>query len=226
MSKVIDGGDRVTDDSTLPAELRGKSPAEIVAYFGRREGLLQDELRTVKQKQTPAPKATPESADVKIDVFGDADRTIKQVIDSRVNDAVGRITTAAVPSLVAACRAECAAKHPDFAKFADEIDATMKGFDANGQITPLFWESTYNMIKGKRYDADLATAVASARNPVERTTPRQNDPPKPRQLSADERTVAAKFTMSDEEYAKAADRWESNEGRMPFTLSTKKKKIA
>jgi hypothetical protein len=119
--------------------------------------------------------------------------------------------------------------HPDWPRFAGEVDKRMMAMTPEAQMNPQYWEITYLTVKGEVADKLVAEGVTEALkardNPVERPTPKGTEPAKPKELSDDERRVAGKFGMGVDSYRKAADRYDSEEGRLPLTLDSKKPKV-
>jgi|SRR5215831_7768259 len=203
-----------TPGSNLPPELQGKSAEEVAAYFQRREQILQDRLRA------PKPPA-PEKKDTKFDMFGDPEGSVRRVVTNEVTEQVQRVTKVATPALVNACKITVRDAHPDYLRFAAEIEKRMSGMTPDAQCNPDYWEMTYKMVRGEQADKLMEEARAAERaamNPVERPTPKGSEAPKPRDLTEEELKIARKFGMTKEEYREAADRYDQTDGRLPLTL--------
>lgn len=215
----------------LPPELKGKTPQEIAAYYQRRESVLREQLRT-------APKAEPKKEDpkpaAKIDIFGgDADGSIRNVVSEQVREEVRRVAGVAQPGIIAGCRTAMRDAHPDlWPKIGAIVEERMAQMAPEAQMNPQYWEFTFAIVKGEHTDKLVTEArederrkaaeAAAAANPVERPTPKGGEPPKPRELSDGEKTIATKFGKSNEEYRKAAELYDSEDGKLPFTYDSKK----
>lgn len=218
----------LVDESALPPELRGKTTVEIQQYYARREQILADQVdrlqRIPPKKEDPPIKPN----EMKFDIFNDAEASVERKVNERVNEALTNATNVIGPGVIAGCKLAMANAHPkDWSRFAAEVDKRMKGFTADGQMNPEFWESTYKLVKGEMADTLVAEAETRTKNPVERPTPVGDAPAKPRELSERERTIATKFGMSNEQYVNAAKRLDTDEngrswGDLPFTLDSER----
>lgn len=203
----------------LPPELQGKTPAEIHAFYQRREEIWKDRLRTAP-KPAPVNTPAPTPADDKIDLFGDPEGSINRVVSRKVNEAVAAAAGQATPAIVSACRTACRENHPDYAKFAVDIEKQIDTLSPEAQMNPKYWELTYEMVKGRNADRLVAEAEERGRksvNPVETPTPKGSDPPKPRALSDEEKEQAKKFGMTEKEYLDSANRYDGQDGRLTLT---------
>jgi len=224
---IFDKADRtaISDDDHLPAELKGKTPREIMEHYERREALMQERLQ--RQQQTPPPRKD-EPVDDKIDMFNDpagsVDRVVTRKVNERMNAFEQRVSQNAAPAIINSCRLALRDRYPDYMRYAKEIDKRMATFTPEAQMNPEYWDYTYKLVKADAVDALVSEARADERaklNPVERSTPPGQKPPAPRELSDEEKSVAGKFGLSHEDYRAAAERYESTDGRLPITLDNR-----
>lgn len=205
----------------LPAELVGKTPEEIAEYYQERENILQDQLRTARQ--APPPRQDPPRKT--FDIFNDPEGSVTRTVDERVNERITEVTNVATPGLVAAARMACRDLHPDFGKFAGEIEKTMGGMSPQAQMNPQFWEVAYLTAKGKMADRMVEEAVTRATSPVERPTPPVEAPKEPRKLSAEEEQVAELLGISSDRYRQAGELYANKEGRLPVTVDSRSPRV-
>jgi hypothetical protein len=210
----------LVDNDALPPELVGKTPKEIAQFYARREQILIDRA----QRTPPERENQPPAKEEKFDIFNDAENSVTRIASREANEAVSRVANVAAPAVIASCRMLMKENHSDWAKIGPEVEKRMKGFTAEGQMNPDFWENTYKIVKGEMSDRLVEEAVQRAKNPVERSHPPSADPPAPRALTADELKYAGNFKMSAEQYRAAAERYESTDGTLPFTLDSAKPK--
>jgi hypothetical protein len=223
MSKVADPIFSKDDGKPkLPPELKDKTAEEVAAYYERREQILMDRMR-----QQPAPQPPPkkeEPVDDKIDLFNDPAGSIDRVVNRKVAAAADRVAGVINPALISACKITLKDAHTDYARFITEIEANMAKMTPEAQTNPDYWELTYQTVKGRHADELASEAEERGRksaNPVERSTPKGQDPPKPRTLSDEEKVIARKFDIDESHYIKAADRYDNSQD-LPLTLDSKK----
>src|SRR5262245_25010170 len=229
---IYDKADLTALEEELPPELKGKSPKEIIAHYERREALLTERARRAEQQQpqrTPPPKEEP--PDDRIDLFNDpagsVDRVVTRKVNERMNDFERRVSQNAAPAIINSCRLALRDRYPDYMRYASEIDRRMATFSAEAQMNPEYWDYTYKIVRGEQLEQRVEEARADERakaNPVERSTPSQSKPPKPRELTDEEKTVAGKFGMDSNEYRDAADKFTSTEGLLPITLDNRNRR--
>jgi len=221
---IFDKSDRTALEDDLPPELKGKTPKEIHDYYKRREEILLERSRHTAPPPPPPRREEP-VADEKIDIFGDPTGSINRVVDRKVNEQMNRIASTAAPAIINSCRLTLRERHADYPRFAQEIERRMASFTAEGQMNPEYWEITYKTVKGELADTLVTEALEDDRkrreNPVERPTPPGQKPPQPKDLSDEERKVAKKFGMTDEDYRNAQERYDREDGRLPFTMDTR-----
>jgi hypothetical protein len=206
-------GDRVAAPNTadpndgVPEHLRGKSPAEIVAFY--------------EAKQTPpGTSATdfwsnPEAA---------ARKTAEDVVDARLKagttpPAQSPPTQGASAEQVATAELLCERNHKDYPEFRDDVRKMVSNLPIEQQVKTITWETTFTFVKGIRYDSAIAAAEQRGRMPSEPVSPGSTPPSsgQPAALSSTEREVAAGLGLSPEAYQKGKERMEQN--KWPLTFS-------
>ena len=228
---IYDKADLTALEDELPAELKGKSPKEIIAHYERREALLNERARRAEQQQQRTPPPKEEPVDDRIDMFNDpagsVDRVVTRKVNERMNAFEERIGQNARPAIVNSCRLALRDRYPDYMRYAQEIDRRMATFSAEAQMNPEYWDYTYKIVRGEQLEQRVEEARADERakaNPVERSTPSQAKPPKPRELTDEEKTVAGKFGMNNDEYRDAGDKYTATEGLLPITLDNRNRR--
>ncbi len=218
---VFSAEDRVDNDA-LPPELVGKTPKEIAQYYQRQNQILANQLEISQRQTPPARKETPTVPEEKFDIFNDAEGSVDRKVNKRVSEALANASSVIAPGVIGGIKVSMSTAHAkDWSKFGAEVEKRMAKFSAEGQMNPEFWESTYLLVKGEMADKMIEEAVNTARNPIERPTPKGQEPPAPRALDDAEKIVAGKFGMSAEKYRTASDRLDNEGGMLPFTLDSK-----
>ena len=109
-----------------------------------------------------------------------------------------------------------------------DIEKRMTAVSLEGQMNPAFWDHTYFIVKGEQADKIRDEAVAAERKKFEKgaedVTPVGGPPAKPRELDDMGKQVAASFGRTQKDFVAAADRYESTDGALPFTMDSRKKK--
>lgn len=224
---IFDKSDTAVIDE-LPAELQGKTPQEVAAYYQRREQIL------LERSRPKAPAKEEIIVDDKIDLFNDPSGSVNRVVDRKVGEAMNRMAATGAPAIINSCKISLKDAHPaDYARFISEVEKRMSGMSVEAQMNPQYWELTYTTVKGEVADKLVEEARVQERakrdNPVEKGSTPGEKPPKPRELSEEEKVVARKFSIDNETYRTAADRYESTDGKLPFTFDSrlpKKRKSA
>lgn len=213
--------------STLPPELQGKSPEDVAAYYKRREEIILARARELVNKPPEKPPEKPiEKDDQKFDLFGDPkgsiERTVRPLVQSAADSAMKTIS----PALVNSCKIAMASNHRDWSRWAQEVEGMMAGFSDDRKTDPANWEIAYRQVKGMHADELASEAAEAARkkpeNPVEKSTPKGGDAPKPRELSEEEKTIAQKFDLTADKYREAAERYDTTDGALPLTFDSRK----
>ena len=226
---IYDKADLEAIQDDLPAELKGKSPKEIIAHYERREALLNERARRAEARTTPPAKEEP--PDDNIDLYNDPKGSIQRVVDRKVNERMNafeqRVSQNAAPAIINSCRLALRDRYPDYMRYAAEIDKRMATFSPEAQMNSEYWDYTYKIVRGEQLEQRVEEARADERaksNPVERSTPAQTKPPKPRELSDEEKEIAGKFGMSNDQYREASDRYIAEDGRLPITMDNRNRR--
>lgn len=234
MSKVFDEKDRVT---SLPDELKGKTPEEIAAFYQNRERTIA--TRAFEEGKKAAPPPPPPEHKIEVpneptsqDFWNDPVGATKKIAASLNKDSVSAqefrgVTAAALPSLEQAARMTLRDKYKDarvpFAELESEVDnfITQSGVSPEARINPGIWEAAYDAVKGKKLDSYIQTAETRAKAPpAERVTPQGGPEAKPRELSAEENKVIKGLGRDPARYRKAAEAMEQG-GSLPYTIDNR-----
>src|SRR5215831_10434279 len=149
---IFDKADRtaISGDEDLPAELKGKTPREIMEHYERREALMQERLQR-QQQQAPPAKETP--ADDKIDMFNDPAGSVERVVARKVNERMNafeqRVSQNAAPAIINSCRLALRDRYPDYMRYSKEIDKRMATFSPEAQMNSEYWDYTYKIVRGE-----------------------------------------------------------------------------
>lgn len=210
---------------TLPPELAGKSPEDIAAYYQRRESVILERSRTaIAEASRSTEKKPAEKSEEKFDLFNDPKGSIQRVVTDSVNEAANRVNSVISPAIINACKVTMKDRHPDWNRWSQEVSDAMERMSPDRRMNPDMWEIAYTNVKGRHADEIANEAVENERkrmNPVEKSTPKGGDPPKPRELSAEEKDIARKLEVSPEQFREAAERYESTDGALPMTYDSR-----
>lgn len=201
----------------LPAELANMTPAEIVAYYQRRE---QDFQAQLDARQAAPPVKAPSSDDFWSDPVKATDAQIAAKSVSR--EEFNQMTAAAQSNLMQSARLICKDRHKDFERFEDDIMKLVNQLQPFQRVDPMIWETAYTQVLGMRSQQLIAEAEARGRqlaggNGVESSSPAATEPAAPVPLTGIQLQVANGLGQSAEKYRKGIERMEKNE--WPITLS-------
>lgn len=223
---VFNASDRVETppaDDGLPAELKGKSPAEIFKFMqGREQSLINDNQRlreAIETPRAPAAPTTPTEADITdADFYNKPATAASKLIDKQLNSKLEPIIAASVEPLAFAAKLQVKDKHKDFSRFETEIDNVMNKMTAQQRMQPGMWETVYVQVKGLKVDQLVAEAEARGRAPAsEPVSPTPEAAPAVKELTNEQKTVAKGLGVTDEQFLKTIERQRS--GQWPITLS-------
>ncbi|SRR6266478_3233285 len=149
-SPVFGAQDRVDPPGgdNLPAELKGKSAAEIAAYYQAREAALRTELDTRPPASvTPPPEPPPPD---KAEWWNDPNASVdKRIAAKALTKAEWDRAAASIrPSLIWMAKKQVMEKHADFLRVEKEVDTIMKQVPDFQQTDPSMWETVYIQAKG------------------------------------------------------------------------------
>jgi hypothetical protein len=156
-SPVFGPGDRVAvppDTSGLPAELVGKSPAEIARYYQDRETAIRAELdarplAAPPARVTPPPEPPPSNTEFWNDPNAAVDRKLAKAMSKEEFD---RVAASMRPNFIYLAKKQCMENHADFNRVAKEIGDMMAKVPDYAQTDPSMWETVYYQAKGIAHD--------------------------------------------------------------------------
>lgn len=168
-SPVFGAEDRVpgggSGDDGIPAELKGKSAAEIAKFYRDRETALRAELDArppARVATPPPPEPPPTNAEFWNDPNAAVDRKLAKAMSKEEFD---RVAASIRPNLIWIAREQVKRNHPaDFHRIEKEIDTIMKQVPDYQQTDPSMWETVY--IQAKGYAHDRLSAEDRANPPV------------------------------------------------------------
>jgi lysophospholipase L1-like esterase len=145
-SPVFGRDDRVEqppNNDGLPAELAGKSPAEIARFYNERETRLRAEL-------TRPPDATPPNSEF----WNDPARAVKTAVAAAAvtKEEWEQIRQINGPALIYAAKASVKEQHPDWNRVEPEILKIMAAVPEWQHTQPHMWETAYVYAKGQAHD--------------------------------------------------------------------------
>jgi hypothetical protein len=232
-SPVFGPGDRVEeppDGGGLPAELVGKSPAEVARYYAEREQRIRAELTREPARTTPpAPPAPPTNAEF----WNDPARSVDQRITATAMTKAEFESVAASirPSMIWAAKQQCRQAHPDFDRVENEVMATLNKVPEYQRTDPTMWETAYIYAKGAAYER-LSTEDRVRPPSSEPVNAAGSTPPAPladltrvslpgldaRQTAAH---VSDRLGISHDSYRKAKTELDGD-GKLPLTMDNRR----
>jgi len=233
-SPVFGPGDRVEppdDGGGMPAELVGKSPAEIARYYSQREAALRAEL-TPRNTPDPPP-VTPPAAPTNAEFWNDPNNSINRVITAKAlsRDEFNATAAAIRPSLIWAAREQCKQAHKDFDRVAADIQKVIDKVPEWQRTDVNMWETAYIYAKGSSYErlstedrvrppsAEPVNAGAGGAPPPDADLATVTLPGlKSNQTAAH---VAEGMGISHDSYRKASKELEGD-GRLPLTYDNRR----
>ena len=208
----------VFDYGDLPAELNGKSGAEIAAYY-------REQAAAQAPNRNPDPPAPDPSSPITTNQewYTNPEAAARKIV-SGIAVSKGefeRIQRDAIPGLIAVARMTVRDKHSaDWANFEADVNTAMRSLSADLQLDPMQWETAYYYVKGLRHDKDVQTARESATtnsSGAELPSGASITPPTPVPLNAEQKYVAEHMGITEDSYKRAKARLET--GQWPVTYS-------
>jgi hypothetical protein len=200
----------------LPAELQGKSPEQVAAYY-------QDQIRqrdaAASAASTPVAQNPPSTSDF----WFDPARATAQAVQAHApsKEQFNQLNEVAKRGLKLTAKNAVREKYSDFARFADDIEKMVGMLPELQQCDPIFWETVYYQVKGIRADELVKEADQKARMPVEPVNPAASTPTTPVELTSTQRKIAENLGLGDEGYRKAQERMDKQE--WPLTMDNRKR---
>lgn len=153
-SPVFGAVDRVTPpaDDGLPAELKGKSPAEIARFYQERETSLRAELDARPPALVTPPPEPPQPSNT--DFWNNPGVTVDKKIEAKAFTKAewDKVAAQLRPNFIWLAKRQVQERHPDFHRVEKEIDIIMKGVPDFQQTDPSMWETVYIQAKGFAHD--------------------------------------------------------------------------
>jgi len=189
----------VLDGEGIPEPFRGKPAKEVV------DKLLETnlELEKLKAELEKVKTSKPEhqlseeelKAQMEREFFANPIEFQNKLFQERLKPLVSQfyMTQEQVQKEFARKRLE------DFDKYEKEIDGIMKNVPAELRANPQTWDLAYNIVLGQEYRKQLKEVKAKSGMFTETGSAPKPAPSKPT-LSDEERSVAAKFGMTEEEW--------------------------
>lgn len=228
---VFDPAERVPPQQPgLPAELNGRTPAQIAQYYQERERTIMANAQTAianasaGNPQPPRPDpARPQPATAE-DFERDPLGTTRQMI------AEGTVSRNEWNTMTQAVRQNLIDTAKDRAKqgkkYWTRLDAIIAGMTQNVGLEALdtqFWETAYNAALGANLgtiQAEEEAAAAAARASAEAPSGGSTPPMPPRILTHDEMRVVNGMGITAEAYRKSEENIKNN--KFPLTLDNRR----
>lgn len=210
------------NDPNLPAELQGKSAAEVAAFYRTRETQIVKEAndRIAAAVVVPAAVKTPDSGDF----WKDPAKAVRdQVAATSVSrEEFQRASNSVQANMIEMSEFLVAQKFSDWKIFKPMIDDIMSKCDPWAKTDRTMWESAYYYAKGRnpqliQQPTAPATVIASA----ERGNPAPINPgPAAPVLTTDEAWVADHLGITSAEYSAAKENM-GKIGSLPLTYDNR-----
>jgi hypothetical protein len=215
----------VSDDENLPEELKGKTPAEIVDYYRRREQQYVNKIEDLAARTpvtTPVEPVRQNTDPTPSEVWSDPIKAIKQVGVTReeFNAAAGQVQA----NMIEMAAIIVGKRIPDFAKWEAKVRNIMANVAPHLKADPQQWETAYYYVKGQETDKLVNEAAANAvrvASEVPSMTPTM--PVIPEKLTFEENYVAKGLGLSDEQYKDGKQ--QEVENSWPLTFDSRKRKV-
>jgi hypothetical protein len=153
-SPVFGAADRVNsppNNDGLPAELVGKSPAEIARYYTDREASLRAELDARPPARVTPPPEPP--APTNTEFWNDPNAAVdRKLAKAMTKDEFDRVAASMRPNFIWLAKKQCMENHPDFRRVEKEINEMMARVPDYSQTDPSMWETVYFQAKGIAHD--------------------------------------------------------------------------
>jgi len=236
-SPVFGAADRVNsppNNDGLPAELVGKSPAEIARYYTDRESALRAELdaRPPARGVTPPPEPpAPTNTEFWNDPNAAVDRKLAKAFTREEWD---RVSAQLRPNFIWLAKKQCMENHADFHRVEKEISEMISRVPDYAQTDPTMWETVYFQAKGIAHDRLAAedraappTLVGEPVNPGGTAPPLAADlykvtiPGTGGKSSKSAGEVADNLGVTHDQY-RAADKILQGDGLLPLTVDNRR----
>ncbi len=217
---LFDSSDRVDD---LPAELRGKSVKEVIAYYADREKNIKSTYDSMLQAKYEAPQPVVQAAKPQepssSDWWSNPTDSAKRMIQANAvsKEEFDRITSGAQENLVQTARIVAKENISDWNRFEPDIVKMMETVDPWRRTSPEMWRTVYTYVKGLRSSELVKEAEARAKLPSEPVNPGIGAAPQPETVTDKERQIAGNLGISEKAFIEA--RKNMIEGRFPLTMS-------
>jgi hypothetical protein len=194
-------GNTPPDDSGVPDVLKGKTPAEIVAFFAERENTIKTHYEAKLADATPAAPA-PAASNIKPgDFWTDPVRASEQTARTIVAEEFTKLSKPQQANMIAVAELLASNKFKDWSRYAADVKKTMAFLPDAEQANSVMWETTYWHIKGlnadKLFEEGMHKGKQMSSEPVGNQPP---DPTKPPVLAPVEAQLARGFGLSDDQW--------------------------
>jgi hypothetical protein len=211
------------DDSTLPNELKGKTPAEIVEYYRNRETLYVNRIDELVAQPPRAPQVPPavKAAPSPSDFWNDPNSAVRAVAVSR--EEFNAAALGIQSNMIEVACMLTKNKFADFDKWESKVRNVLNNVAPHLKADPGQWETAYYYVKGQETDSLVNAATARA---VQATS----EPPSmipvtpliPDKLTPEESYVAKGLGLTEDQYRTGKQQSATNE--WPLTFDSRKKK--
>lgn len=205
--RVVDENDIPGGGGGLPAELQGKTPAEIATYYADRESnILANARRMVNEAQETNRSTPPE-----------APRT-PPTTDPVTRDEFNSVLAASQDGLIQVAQMTASQGKPDWARLLPEIRKVMDQMNPLQKVNSAVWEEAYFNVRGRMTDTLVTEARRSALG-LEQPAPPPAAPTPPRSYTSDEMRVIEGLGVTSEMYGDTEKKLADN--FQPFTTDNR-----
>jgi hypothetical protein len=153
-SPVFGAADRVgspPNNEGLPAELVGKSPAEIAKFYQDREVALRAELDRAPARGVAPPPEPPAPSTFD---WTDPNKAVNSIISAKAmtKEEFDRVSAQLRPNFIWMAKKQCMERHADFHRVEKEITDMISKVPDYAQTDPSMWETVYFQAKGIAHD--------------------------------------------------------------------------
>lgn len=223
VDRVIDGVPPSGDDSSLPAELRGKTPAQIAKYYQDREQGYQAEITELRRapavvaQPVITPKAKVTAQEFWNDPVASAERIgeDKYVSKGEFNATLANAADTLIQSAKNVVRSE---NLEMWDRYVNEVEGIMNKLPPESRSNASMWRTALTQVVGVHARELMAEATARAKAPAgEPVSAGITSPELPKELTKEQAYVAEHLGLSKDQYLKGSERIATNS--WPLTMS-------
>lgn len=209
----------------LPEHLKGKSAADIVAYYERREKILKDQILQNQPADPPPPQPGPKVTITKEEFWNDPVKAAQTLLEQgqRVTQNDFDKMTAPYQKTVIQFAEDLASRNKaDWTKWLPQVKQIMATLPPHQQADVETWNIAYNNVRGANITTIVSDAVKAATTGAEPVQPPADNEPAPQPIT-DPKTLKMLdgLGVTPERYHQAGK--QIDKGEWPLTFDSRRK---